>query len=89
MTGWDWQSGAPCVGCHITIDNDDAVMPQYQRGYHSTRTGSMVREMHVATKAEVAIAGGDRIIVPEEESSGEKESELFMAPVQHGVSQVL
>lgn len=82
MTGWDLQRGHPCLGCHITIDNDDAIMPQYQRGYQGTRTGSLMREMHVATRAEVAIAGGDRIIVPDEDdSAADKENYLFLNPV--------
>lgn len=80
MAGWDLQLGHPCLGCHVTIDNDDALMPQYQRGYHGTRTGSLVREMHVATRAEVAIAGGDRVIVPEDSDAAEKENYLFMPP---------
>lgn len=84
MMGWDLQLGHPSVGCHITIDNDDGLMPQYQRGFHGTRTGSLVREMHVATRAEVAIAGGDRVIVPEEEGAADKENYLFMSPATVG-----
>lgn len=89
VAGWDLQLGHPCLGCHITIDNDDAVMPRYQRGYQGTRTGSLVREMHTATIAEAAIAGGDRIIVPEEDSATEKENYLFITPVNVGESDIL
>ena len=89
MAGWDLQRAHPCMGCHVTIDNDDAVMPQYQRGYHGTRTGSLVREMHVATRAEVAIAGGDRIIVPEDDTATEKEDYLFVPTVSDTESDIL
>lgn len=61
MGGWEFSSQTPCIGATLSMDNDGTV--QYERGLHTTHTGSLVRQKHVASKTESMTAAGKRLSV--------------------------
>ena len=56
MGGWSLDEHAPCAGISLHVDNDSDL--RYERGLHTTGTGSLVRQKHAASKAEGLVAQG-------------------------------
>eukprot|EP00892_Ulva_mutabilis_P006776 jgi/Ulvmu1/4470/UM002_0195.1 len=79
MGGWEFSSQTPCIGATLSMDNDGAL--QYERGLHSTHTGSLVRQKHVASESEAMTASGKRLMVyGGEETRTAQDAQLLVPP---------
>lgn len=89
MAGWDLQEHGPCAGVSLHVDNDADL--RYERGLQTGRTGSLVRQKHVATKAEGMVAQGARIVVRggEGERAASDAQLLVPPPVTHSTCRLL
>ena len=89
MAGWDLLERGPCAGFSINVDNDAEL--RYERGHHTSHTGSQVRQKHVATKAEGFVSQGARIVVRggEGDNAISDEQLLVPPPVTHTKSDLL
>jgi hypothetical protein len=87
--GWDFQQSEPCAGLSLHVDNDAEL--RYERGFHTTQTGGLVRQKHVATKAEGKVAHGTRLVVRGDKADRDASDEKLLVPppVTHARSKLL
>jgi hypothetical protein len=68
--GWDVPGRHAALGVALAVDDDRD--RRYERGAHSLRTGSLVRQERTASRAEAAVARGERWAV--QGGPGEREA---------------
>jgi hypothetical protein len=78
MAGWDFRRAEPCAGISLHVDNDAEL--RYERGFATTQTGGLVRQKHVATKAEGKVAHGTRLVVRGDKSERDASDEKLLVP---------
>lgn len=79
MGGWEFSTQVPCVGATLSMDNEGAL--QYERGRHTTHTGSLVRQKHVASESERMVAKGQRLhVYGGEDECAAQDSQLLTPP---------
>lgn len=79
MGGWEFSSQMPCFGATLSMDNEGAL--QYERGRHTTHTGSLVRQKHIASESERMVAKGERLHVHGgEQDCAAQDAQLLVPP---------